>query len=815
MRSESRSLSGSRRLLAYRSPLASTVFGAAVAFATGIVGSRLANPRLLFPVLGLAAGCLLGSWSRLALRVHPPAGPLWVRSGAVVLLWCSVGVLTENLHHRRYVASPLVASPEIRQLVAARDPVLLRGRIFDDPVAIRDRQQTLIQVEQIWTKGRWQPSPGRIRLSIRDPSRQAQLLFGERIQVSARLREPRNFGNPGAFDYRRHLEGDGIHLLGSAKSPQLIIRLAGPRTSPASILHRLRSRLLRRLSRPFPGREGQECRRYLQAILLGERRSEEGRFDSLFRMTGVYHILSISGLHFSLLLAGLHRLTRRLPGGRWLGPTIQGGTAILYVVLSGGEDPILRSALAALIAAAGKACGRGISSWDCQAVAAFPLLLFHPLHIFDPGFQLSFVASWGLLAGSGAWWPRLRRVPLVGQSLAASTSAWIASMPVLAACFLQISPVALLLNLVAAPFLSLSLLLGAAILVLPTAPVAHLTRILLDGFSTVCGLALEIPGACIRIPPPAPLVLLASATLIMVRLVRGPAAPRTEARLLGSFLLAALVGIGVSPVAELPPGRIDFVALDVGQGDSLLLRLSANHAILVDAGGFANTDFDVGEKVVVPALLTLGVKHLDVVVITHAHQDHGGGMPAVLEAFPPGEIWIGRAPDQVPLLARIAEKARDSNVATFHPTRGALRCIGSACFQVLHPPAGYRQGAPVSNDDSLVLRLTYGETSLLLTGDIERDGEETLLASGLPLRSGLLKVAHHGSASSTSRRCLERVAPLAAVVSVGDGNPWGHPSRDVLERLSFRGIEFSRTDRDGAIRYASDGHQWRRVTTLE
>src|SRR2546426_75671 len=499
MRSESRSLFGRRRLLLSRSPLASPVCGAAVAFATGIVGSRLATPRLLFPVLGLAAGCLLGSWSRLALRVHPPAGPLWVRSGAVVLLWCSAGVLTENLHHRRYAASPLVASPEIRQLVAARDPVLLRGRIFDDPVAIRDRQQTLIQVEQIWTKGRWQPSPGRIRLSIRDPSRQTRLLFGERIQVSARLREPRNFGNPGAFDYRRHLEGDGIHLLGSAKSPQLIIRLAGPRTSPASILHRLRSRLLRRLSRPFPGR-------------------------------------------------------------------------------------------------------------DCQAVAAFPLLLFHPLHIFDPGFQLSFVASWGLLAGSGAWWPRLRRVPLVGQSLAASTSAWIASMPVLAACFLQISPVALLLNLVAAPFLSLSLLLGAAILVLPTAPVAHLTRILLDGFSTVCGLALEIPGACIRIPPPAPLVLLASATLIMVRLVRGPAAPRTEARLLGSFLLAALVGIGVSPVTELPPGRIDFVALDVGQGDSLLLRLSANHAILVDAGGFANTDFDVGEKVVVPALLTLGVK---------------------------------------------------------------------------------------------------------------------------------------------------------------------------------------------------------------
>jgi competence protein ComEC len=765
--------------------------------------------HLFFPLVGLGTAGLL------AVRRLPAAQPLWMRSGAVVLLWCSAGSLTENLHHRRYAASPLVASAEIRQLVAARVPLLLRGRIVDDPVAIRDRLQTLLQVEQVWRKGRWRPAPGKIRLSIRDPSRQAPIRFGERIEVSARLRQPRNFGNPGAFDYRRHLEGEGIHLLGTVKSPRLVRRLATPRWSPGSFLHRLRSRLLRRLSRPFPGRPGQECRRYLQAILLGERRSEEAPFDGLFRQTGVYHILSISGLHFSLLLAGLHRLTRRLPGGRWLAPTVQGGTAALYVILSGGEDPILRSALASLLAAFGKACGRRISSWDCQAVAAIPLLAAHPLHIFDPGFQLSFVASWGLLAGSGDWWGRLRRLPLVGRLLAASTSAWIASMPILAACFLQISPVALLLNLLAAPFLSLSLLLGAAVLVVPAAPVAHLTRILLDGFSALCSLSLKIPGACLRIAPPAPLVLFAFVSLATVRLVRGPAAPRREARLLGIFLLAASVGIANSPVTDLPPGRIELVALDVGQGDSLLLRLPGRHAILVDAGGFANTDFDVGEKVVVPALLALGVRRLDVVVLTHAHQDHGGGMPAVLANFPPGELWIGRAPDRVPLLAHIAETIRGSSVSVAHPTRGALRCFGSACLQVLHPPVGYRQGAPVSNDDSLVLRLTFGETSLLLTGDIERNGEETLLASGSPLRSGLLKVAHHGSASSTSERCLERVSPRSAVVSVGDGNTWGHPSRKVLERLSSRGVEILRTDRDGAIRYASDGERWRRVRPVE
>jgi competence protein ComEC len=231
---------------------------------------------------------------------------------------------------------------------------------------------------------------------------------------------------------------------------------------------------------------------------------------------------------------------------------------------------------------------------------------------------------------------------------------------------------------------------------------------------------------------------------------------------------------------------------------------------LIDAGGFAGSDFDVGERVVLPALLTLGVRRLEILVLTHAHQDHGGGLPSILEALPTREIWIGRDPPDSRLVERILKLAKERQVPVLHPMRGSLRCIGEACLEVLHPPPGYRSGREVSNDDSLVLRVTYRESSLMLTGDVEREGESLLLDSATHLAAQVLKVAHHGSESSTSIPFLQRVSPKMAIISVGSGNLWGHPSGKVLDRLKAIGTLTDRTDLEGAIRYVSDGSVWRR-----
>jgi competence protein ComEC len=183
-------------------------------------------------------------------------------------------------------------------------------------------------------------------------------------------------------------------------------------------------------------------------------------------------------------------------------------------------------------------------------------------------------------------------------------------------------------------------------------------------------------------------------------------------------------------------------------------------------------------------------------------------MPAVLEAFRPGEVWLGRASPTSHLLHRIGRAARTLKIPVFHPARGALRCLGSACLEVLHPPADFHPGGGVSNDDSLVVRLTFRQGTLLLTGDLEREGERFLLASRAPLQSDLLKVAHHGSSTSSSGAFLDAVGPSTAVISAGEGNPFRHPSEQTLRRLGERDVRVLRTDRDGAVRLSWDGRRW-------
>ena len=170
---------------------------------------------------------------------------------------------------------------------------------------------------------------------------------------------------------------------------------------------------------------------------------------------------------------------------------------------------------------------------------------------------------------------------------------------------------------------------------------------------------------------------------------------------------------------------------------------------------------------------------------------------------------MGRSPSRSELIRRISDLASARDIPLRHPTRGSVRCLGETCLEVIHPPAGYRPEEPVANDDSLVLRITYRQSAILLTGDVESDGESLMLASGLPLSAQVLKVAHHGSASSTSQRLLAQVTPSLAIVSVGEGNPWGHPAPEVLERLRRPGVQVLRTDREGAVQLFREGAKWR------
>jgi competence protein ComEC len=275
-----------------------------------------------------------------------------------------------------------------------------------------------------------------------------------------------------------------------------------------------------------------------------------------------------------------------------------------------------------------------------------------------------------------------------------------------------------------------------------------------------------------------------------------------------ALLLAAAAAVLPRPI-EHPRNALLVEAIDVGQGDSLLLITPDGKTLLVDGGGFgggprqAPQEFDIGEQVVSEALWSRGIRRLDVVALSHAHSDHMGGLPAILNNFRPAELWVGNNPRFGAYNSLIDEAAAlQVRVRTLHA--GDALSFGSAKIAVLAPLPGYVPGAAPVNDDSLVLHAGYGATSVLLEGDAEAPVEEAMLAEQ-GLSSTLLKVGHHGSLTSTRPEFLSRVAPQWAVISCGLHNRFGHPRQEVLEELQAARVRTFRTDINGATCFNLDG----------
>jgi len=391
-----------------------------------------------------------------------------------------------------------------------------------------------------------------------------------------------------------------------------------------------------------------------------------------------------------------------------------------------------------------------------------------------------------------------------------SAGVLLATAPITASHFHIVVPAALAMNLLAVPLAALLLILAIVIsLVQPfcvtiTHVLCNLATLLLDLLVWLAEEMAMQPGAWIHVLPPGPALVLA---LGFAGLLLAAGGRRLRHLALAALLVLTLRLVTAGRTGRPPHGALEVTALDVGQGDSILLRFPTGLTALIDAGGFPGSTFDVGARVVGPALRSLGILRLDLLILTHAHTDHIGGATAVVGEFAPRAIWLGAVPPDDPAVRRLLRQAEEQGIPVVFPRRGVALSLGGSRLQVLNPGGAAPRGREGANRGSLALRVALHRRQALLTGDLERDSERELLRSEFDLRADLLKVGHHGSRTSTSPDFLQAVAPTIALISVGSTNPWGHPHDDVVERLRAAGSIVHRSDRDGAVRYRTDGRK--------
>lgn len=810
--------------------------------AAGDPGAGSWDARSARPLVPLAAAFCVGIALEYALALRPAAwtttvalllllggGAWWggmrrLLSASLILAFVGLGgqgmaaaLFGDPAHHLSRVPDPTLSSPVPLEgwVVGPPDPRPADARDTGDP----ERTRFVVEVTRLRLGEAWVAAAGRARLTVIGEPPEAA--YGDEIRGIFRLRRPRRFDNPGAFDYPAYLATQGITLEGWTREAVEVVRASRGSTILRAVFD-MRSLLLRRLDAAMPPPEAG----LLKATVLGDRSGLTAEMNQAFLDSGTYHILAISGLNVSLLAGTLFGLLRLLRASPRLAAVASALLVTLYAALAGASASVIRAAVMADTYLLAVILDRRGDLLNSLALSALALLWWNPRFLFDVGFQLTYLATLGILlvlprfAAAMAALPRPLRWLL--ESVVITLAATAMTLPILASSFNRVAPVGILANLPIVPLSGLITALGtaASALLLVTPPglpwLNHLNGWLVDLLFGIARWFAAWPWSTLRVFTPTPGMLvtyyaLGAACLLGVPPASGgerPARHRRWARwlaLLCGLLLVLQVMLRLSPFEGSP--RVRMTLLDVGEGEAIFLELPGKRRMLVDVGGVPGDRFDIGARVVTPFLLHEWVGHLDVLALTHPQADHIGGAPAILRGFSVGEVWSGDTPSASLTFLWIQEFLRARRIPHRILSAGSPPVRwGDATVEILHPPSGALgplQGARASpsrpNDASLVLRIGIGDQAALLTGDIEREGEAALLRHGGPIRARVLKVPHHGSRTSSAGAFIAAVRPEVALVSVGYRNRFNHPHPEVVERYRAQGVRLLRTDLDGAL----------------
>ncbi|MDD6213115.1 MAG: DNA internalization-related competence protein ComEC/Rec2 [Clostridiales bacterium] len=654
--------------------------------------------------------------------------------------------------------------------------------------------------------------------------------IGYRVTVTGELSSFDVPGNPGEFDSNSYYRAQGIDFRLQEKSrmvteekvhriPQLLWELG----------EAVREKILTILG---PKESG-----LILSVLLGDKSLLDSETKELYQTAGISHILAISGLHVSLFGMALSKLLRKVGSPFWLNGILSGSVVWGYVWLSGASPSSLRAAIMFLTASGAAAVGRTYDLLSALGLSGFLLLMEHPLMLWQGGFQLSFLA----MAGVGVLWPAMEKDwekgGSLGKGLGFSLAIQLTTMPVLAWHFYTIPRYSVFLNLMVVPLAGFLLGLAAsgALLSFLAPKLSGLIFLPAQGillfYERFCKLSSDLPGNTVILGRPKVIQVMAYYLLLGIGVVWIKRKQKEEAaegeteknkeickekcreihhekqkmmekrpgilRAAGIFPWCVLL-VGI--LQPLPCRQLECTFLDVGQGDSVFVRCPKGSCALIDGG--SSTVDQVGEKRILPFLKSQGVRHLDGIFVTHGDADHMNGLLEVIqdEALTVGSLFLSPFSRQDENLEELRRAAEDRGISIRIIKEGDVWNWGNVTWRCLYPSENLSvRRSDSRNDQSLVLSVQQEDFSLLLTGDLEEEGEKILIRNEMLFPVTVLKVGHHGSGNSTCEDFLKKAQPVLAVISCGKDNWYGHPHEETLERLRQSSTEICQTSKQGAV----------------
>lgn len=786
-----------------------------IAVSAGIVLDRSAPQPLLVWLLPAALGLVVwyGLWRR-------------GRHDLAAWLLCLSAVSTAAAgHHVYWYAYPAdalgrfasdAARPVYLEVTALRSPRPLPP-LPPDPfrfVPSRERTMLTVRVHRVRDDDGWRTASGRGTLWVDAPL--LHVRAGDRLRLLARLQRPSRARNPGEFDLRSHRRAQReLFELHSRFAEGVRVVRPGAWWSPRRMLGRLRLACRARLNAHLQARQAELA----AAVLLGARDELSADRVEEFFLTGTIHLLAISGLHIGILATGLWWLLRLLAVPRRAAVVAAAVFVISYAVLVEARPPVVRAAILVVAFCLARLSGRRVASYNTLAAAAILLLAWNPTQLFQIGPQLSFLAVATLasltdlplfrpaedplerlLARTRSWPERFGRQLL--KSLASlclvSTAIWLVALPLVVHRFQLVSPVAILLNPLVWLPMSLALFSGFGVLVFawfapPLAAVCgrvcNASLSLLESWVSWAG---ELPGASFRLPPPAVWWVLGFYGLLAVFVAaRRKLPPRWRLALLAVWT-AAGCWLAYPQPPRAPELRCTFVS--VGHGAATILEWPDGRTLLFDAGGMGVPNSVV--RAISACLWSQGIRHLDAVVLSHAHSDHYNALPGLLDRFSVGVVYapphmFAQPQEPVQALKRAIQRA---GVAIRPLSRGQRLAVGpDVCLEVWHPPQDGIAGG--ENANSLVLGIEFAGTRILLPADLESPGLEQLLAEE-PRPWTVVTAPHHGSNLEEQKLFADWAAPAWVVISGASS------ARTAAAQAAYRarGAGVLHTGRDGAVR---------------